>query len=173
MKKLGFGLMRLPIIDNKNNQIDLDALKEMVDAFLDQGFTYFDTAWFYHQEQSEVAIGQALVARHPRESFVLADKLPVALFHPENKSPEELREEMESYFSKQLEKTGAGYFDYYLLHSLDKEKFSIAKAYQAYEFIKEKKEQGLIKEIGFSFHDTSPVLEEILKDTEAPKVEGE
>lgn len=163
MKKLGFGLMRLPIIDNKNDQIDLDALKEMVDAFLDQGFTYFDTAWFYHQEQSEVAIGQALVARHPRESFVLADKLPVALFHPENKSPEALREEMESYFSKQLEKTGAGYFDYYLLHSLDKEKFSIAKTYQAYEFIKEKKEKGLIKEIGFSFHDTSPVLEEILK----------
>lgn len=163
MKKLGFGLMRLPVLDNKTDQIDIKALEVMVDAFLDQGFSYFDTAWFYHKEQSELAIGKALVDRHPRDSYVLADKMPIALLNPGKKSPEELRQDLESYFNRQLEKTGAGYFDYYLLHSLDRKKFDVAKTYKAYEFIQEKKDQGLIKHIGFSFHDTVDALEEMLK----------
>lgn len=162
MKKLGFGLMRLPLLPGEEKKIDLEHLKDMVDYFIEEGFTYFDTAWFYHKEQSEVAIGKALVDRYPRDAYTLADKMPIALLNPEGKSPEEKENELEDYFQKQLEKTGAGFFDYYLLHSLDAKKFAVAKSYRAYEFLLEKKRQGYIKELGCSFHDSPEVLEDIL-----------
>lgn len=161
MKKLGFGLMRLPKINNENDNIDIEQVKEMADYFMDKGFTYFDTAWFYHDQTSEAATKKALVDRYERSSFILADKLPVALLKPEDKSEDELEAELEDYFTTQLERTGAGYFDYYLLHSLNKDHFETAKTYKAYEFILEKKKQGLIKKVGFSFHDKVEVLEEI------------
>lgn len=161
MKKLGFGTMRLPKINNENANIDIEEFKKMADYFIDQGFTYFDTAWFYHDEKSEEACKEAVVKRFDRESFQLADKMPIAILDEEGKSEEELKDDLENHFQTQLDRTGAGYFDYYLLHALDKEKFERAKIYKAYEFIKEKKDQGLIKNIGFSFHDTHDVLEEI------------
>ena len=104
MKKLGFGLMRLPLLPGEEKKIDLEHLKDMVDYFIEEGFTYFDTAWFYHKEQSEVAIGKALVDRYPRDAYTLADKMPIALLNPEGKSPEEKEEELEDYFQKQLDR---------------------------------------------------------------------
>lgn len=162
MKKLGFGFMRLPKINDDNENIDIEAVKDMVDHFLDQGFTYFDTAWFYHGQKSEQAIKESLVNRYDRNKFKLADKMPIALLDPEGKTPGELREELDSYFNTQLQRCGVEYFDYYLLHSLNHELFEKAQVYKAYEYILEKKEAGLIKNIGFSFHDTEPVLKEIL-----------
>lgn len=162
MKKLGFGLMRLPLVDDIKENINLDQTIQMVDYFIDQGFTYFDTAWFYHGEKSEDATRKCLTERYPRDKYVLADKLPIALLDPENKSKEQLDSDLNYYFNKQLKRCGVDYFDYYLLHALDRKKFEVSKTYHAYEYILNKKQNGEIKNIGFSFHDTSDVLEEIL-----------
>ena len=108
MPKLGFGLMRLPEIDGA---IDVDAVCEMVDAYMAAGFNYFDTAYVYHGGHSEQVIRRALVERSPRESFYLATKLPAwTMSAPEDR---------DRIFTEQLERTGAGYFDFYLLHSLE------------------------------------------------------
>ena len=110
MKKLGFGLMRLPTNDPNNAaDVDLEELKRMVDLFLEKGFTYFDTAWMYNGFASERAAKAALVDRHPRDSFTLATKLHAGFF--------DSLEDRDKVFNAQLEKTGAGYFDYYLLHA--------------------------------------------------------
>lgn len=162
MKKFGFGLMRLPTIGEEKDNIDLETTKEMVDFFLKEGFTYFDTAWFYHKEKSEDAIRKCLTERYPRNEYILADKLPIALLEPENKNSSELRKDLDYYFNNQKKRCGVEYFDYYLLHALDKKKFEVSKTYNAYEFILEKKKNGEIKNVGFSFHDTSDILEEIL-----------
>ncbi len=104
MKKLGFGLMRLPLLDSANPaDIDIEQVKAMVDEFLARGFTYFDTAWMYNGFGSEKAARAALVERYPRESFTLATKLHAGFFHS--------REDMDKIFDAQLENTGAGYFD--------------------------------------------------------------
>jgi len=85
MKKLGFGMMRLPeIVSGEEKRVDLDAVCQMVDLFLERGFTYFDTAYFYHDRKSEIVVREALVKRHPRASFVLADKLPVSFLERES-----------------------------------------------------------------------------------------
>ena len=115
--KLGFGLMRLPTIGNGGpfGDIDVEQVKQMVDRFMAAGFTYFDTAYVYGNGKSEMAARDALVKRYPRESYQLADKLPVY----KGKNKEELR----ALFDTSLERTGAGYFDYYLLHALESETF--------------------------------------------------
>lgn len=149
--KLGFGLMRLPML---GEEVDMEQLKTMVDRFIEAGFTYFDTAYVYTNGKSEVAAKEALVKRHPRESFQLATKMPVWMAHN--------KEDLQKLFDTQLERTGAGYFDYYLLHALDKSRVDEVEKMGAWEFVKEMKEKGLIKHLGFSFHDSAECLEGIL-----------
>lgn len=161
-KKLGFGFMRLPIT-NKEDQasIDFEQLNEMVDTFLERGFTYFDTAYMYHDYKSEIALREALVKRHPRDSFTVATKMPTMFL--------KTQEDLERIFCEQLEKTGVEYFDYYMLHNLGVSHYEIAKKFDAFSFIQKKKEEGKIKKIGFSFHDTAALLDEIL--TAHPEVD--
>lgn len=162
MKKLGFGFMRLPILDeNVQTSFDKKQICEMVDRFLEKGFTYFDTAYMYHDFQSEVMLREALVNRHPRESFTVASKLPTMLL--------KTKEDMERIFNEQLEKCGVEYFDYYLLHCLNVENYAIAEELDAFGFIMQKKKEGRIKEIGFSYHDDAKLLDKIL--TEHPETE--
>lgn len=161
MKPLGFGCMRLPIINNKFSNVDKDAVSEMFDYFIKNGFSYVDTAWFYHNENSERAIKECLVKRYPRETFQLADKMPVVLLNEEA--------ELSYYFNKQLEKCGIEFFDYYLLHDLGKKHYEIAERIHAFEFISKLKQEGKVQHIGFSFHDTAEVLDEIL--TAHPEVD--
>ena len=155
-KKLGFGLMRLPQRDPQNAaDVDLEKLCRMVDLFLERGFTYFDTAWMYNGLASESFAKKALVDRHPRESFTLATKLHSGFF-----KSEETREE---YFNTQLENTGAGYFDYYLLHGIEGNMLNKYESFHCFEWLQEKKKNGLVRHAGFSFHDRPEVLEGILK----------
>lgn len=150
IKKLGFGLMRLPKTDEK---IDVEQTKKMVDMFLDAGFTYFDTAWAY--EGSEDAIRQALVERYPREKYQLATKLAAWINC-------KTREEAIAQFETSLKKTGAGYFDFYLLHNLGEGRTKFFDDFDLWSWAQEKKAEGVIKHIGFSFHSTPEELEEIL-----------
>ena len=107
MKKLGFGLMRLPM---KGEEIDIEQVKQMVDLFLERGFTYFDTAYGYIGGKSECAVKEALVSRHPRESFLLATKLPAWAIS--------CKEDRDRILDEQLERAGVDYYDFYLLHSI-------------------------------------------------------
>ncbi len=150
--KLGFGLMRLPKLED-NETIDLEQVKQMVDMFLDAGFTYFDTAWAY--PGSEDAIRQALVERHPRDAFQLATK-NAAWIDCKN------REEAIAQFETSLQRTGAGYFDFYLLHNLGESRTRVFDEYDMWRFVQQKKAEGLIRHVGFSFHSTPEELEEIL-----------
>nr|WP_288733713.1 aldo/keto reductase [uncultured Anaerobutyricum sp.] len=150
IKKLGFGLMRLP---QKDEKIDIEQTKQMVDAFLSAGFTYFDTAWAY--EGSEDAIRQALVERYPRESFQLATKNAAWINC-------NTREEAIAQFDTSLKQTGAGYFDFYLLHNLGEARTKYFDDFGLWDWVQEKKAAGLIKHVGFSFHSTPEELDEIL-----------
>ena len=151
IKKLGFGLMRLPMKDDK---IDVEQTKVMVDHFLEAGFTYFDTAWAY--AGSEDAIRQALVERYPREKFQLATKNAAWINC-------KTREDAISQFETSLKQTGAGYFDFYLLHNLGESRTKAFDDFDMWSWIQEKKKEGKIKHIGFSFHSTPEELEEILQ----------
>lgn len=152
IKKLGFGLMRLPMI---GENIDIEQTKIMVDEFISKGFTYFDTAYVYGENgASEKAAKAALVDRYPRESFQLASKLPIWCC--------ETKEDMQKVFDISLERTGAGYFDYYLNHSLSKDKLKKLDDLGAWDFVAEMKKKGLVRHMGFSFHDTADVLDELL-----------
>lgn len=157
--KLGFGLMRLPMLPS--GEIDIPQTEKMADMFLEAGFTYFDTAFGYLGGKSEEVVGQAIVKRHPRDSFLLATKLP----------PWELKEpsDMERVFQTQLARTGAGYFDFYMLHSMGKANEAICDRVGAWDFIKAKKESGLARHIGISFHDSAEVLDAML--TKHPEIE--
>lgn len=159
MKKLGFGFMRLPV--NEGGSIDMDTLNQMVDTFLERGFTYFDTAYMYHMGKSEIAIREALVKRHKRDSFTVATKLPTMYL--------KTVEDQERIFNEQLEKCGVEYFDYYLLHNLGVTHYEIAKKFDSFAFIQKKKDEGKIRQIGFSYHDNADLLEEIL--TAHPEVD--
>lgn len=157
IKKLGFGLMRLP---KNEDVIDIEQTKKMVDMFLDAGFTYFDTAWGY--QGSEDAIRQALVERYPREKFQLATKA-ASWVRCENK------EDAEKQFYTSLERTGAGYFDFYLLHNLGDNRTEVFEKFDMWNFVAERKKEGLIKHMGFSFHSTPEELDKIL--TKHPEAE--
>ncbi|MCH5268666.1 MAG: aldo/keto reductase [Lachnospiraceae bacterium] len=161
-KKLGFGLMRLPLLDeNDAESIDIEQTKKMVDSFLEQGFTYFDTAWMYCAFKSENAAKEALVDRHPRDSFTLATKLHAGFI--------KTKEDRDKIFNTQLEKTGVDYFDYYLLHDVGVGHYEIYKEMDCFEWIVDKKKKGLVKHIGFSFHDKADLLDKVL--TEHPEME--
>ncbi len=151
IKKLGFGLMRLP---QKDGAIDIEQTKVMVDMFMDAGFTYFDTAWAYNG--SEDAIRQALVERYPREKFQLATK-NAAWINCKTK------EEAQSQLEVSLKQTGAGYFDFYLLHNLGETRTQYFDKFGLWDWVLEKKKEGILRHVGFSFHSTPAELEEILK----------
>lgn len=154
-RKLGFGFMRLPIKNQEDpTSIDFEQVKKMVDTFIDKGFTYFDTAYMYHNFKSEEAIKECVVKRHDRNSFTIATKMPIMFLKKE--------EDLERIFNEQLQKTGVDYFDYYLLHNLNVNHYELAKKFDAFSFIAKKKEEGKIKNIGFSFHDSAELLDEIL-----------
>lgn len=152
--KLGFGLMRLP--KGEDDGYDLKQCEEMVDRFLEAGMTYFDTAYVYDEGRSELLAGKALVARHPRESFTLATKLNVRVA----KDAEDAKRQ----FAVSLERTGAGYFDYYLLHAIQENRIGTYTDYGIWDFVRQQKEKGLVKHWGFSFHDSPQVLDRLLTD---------
>lgn len=152
--KLGFGLMRLP---KKDGKIDIEQTKKMVDLFMDAGLTYFDTAYVYDGGESEKAAKAALVDRYPRESYTLCTKLCAWLGNQDEKSAKQQ-------FYTSLERTGAGYFDYYLLHALQRGNYKKYDEYHIWDFVKEQKAKGLIKYYGFSFHADPALLEELLNE---------
>ena len=161
-KKLGFGLMRLPLLDpNDSASIDIETTKKMVDTFIERGFTYFDTAWMYCGFKSEEAAKEALVSRHPRDSFTLASKLPAQFM--------ETKEDRDRIFNEQRRKTGVEYFDYYLLHDVNAGHLPTFDKLDCWNWLIEKKKAGLVKHIGFSFHDHADLLDEVL--TKHPEVE--
>lgn len=157
LSRLGLGTMRLPvkgIIKREANPIiDYKEAQKLVDFAIENGINYFDTAYMYHAGKSEKFIGTAL-SKYPRESYYLVDKLPIWMC----KKPAD----MEKIFSNQLKRTGTAYFDNYLLHSLDKNNFEKCEKFGAYDFLIEKQKQGLIKNIGFSFHGTIDDLKQIV-----------
>ena len=161
-KKLGFGLMRLPTLDPNNaSKVDIETLKKMVDAFIEQGFTYFDTAWMYNGFQSEPSAKEALVDRYPRDGFTLATKLHGGFI--------KTREDRDMIFNEQLRKTGVEYFDYYLLHDIGQDHYKLYTELDCFNWLVEKKKQGLVKHIGFSYHDDAELLEKVL--SEHPEME--
>ena len=162
MKKLGFGLMRLPLLDpNDGGSIDIELTKKMVDVFLERGFTYFDTAWMYCGFKSEDAVKEVLVDRYPRDSFTLASKLHSGFF--------DSLEDRDRIFDEQRRKTGAEYFDYYLLHGIEADSYPKYEKYDCFNWILDKKVRGLVRHAGFSFHDSPELLDRIL--TEHPEME--
>jgi predicted aldo/keto reductase-like oxidoreductase len=160
IKKLGFGLMRLPLtVPDDRYSVDMETFKRMVDTFLERGFNYFDTAYVY--ANSEECTKEALVKRHPRERYKLATKMPLARI--------KTAEDQEKIFAEQLERTGLDYFDAYLLHNIGAESYKAAQQFGSFDFIRQKKKEGRIRRIGFSYHDNAELLDEIL--TAHPEVE--
>ena len=157
IKKLGFGAMRFP---KKDDRPDIELIKKMVDRFLEAGFTYFDTAWAY--PDSEKALKEALVDRYPREKYLLATKMAPW-------SGCKTKEEAYAQFDSSLEATGAGYFDFYLLHNLGEFRSEFFDRFDCWNFVQEKKREGLIKHAGFSFHAQPEELDAIL--TAHPEME--
>ena len=157
-KKLGFGCMRLPM---KDGAVDYAEFSKMVDAFLESGFNYFDTAHGYVGGKSEVALRECLTSRYPRDSYILTDKLTNFFF----KKQEDIR----PLFESQLEACGVDYFDFYLMHAQNAENFAFFKRCRAYETALALKEEGKFRHFGISFHDTADVLKQIL--TEYPQIE--
>ena len=151
--KLGFGLMRLPKLEDQQTT-DIEQVKQMVDAFMAAGGRYFDTARAYGS--SEADIRQALVERYPRESYLLATK-NAAWLGAGN------AEEARAMFDTSLEQTGAGYFDFYLIHNTGGTRTKVFDDYGMWDFVKQLKADGKVKHIGFSHHDTAEVLQEILE----------
>lgn len=159
MKKLGFGMMRLP---QKDDAIDIEQTKAMVDCFMKAGFTYFDTAFVYGNGASERAVKASLVDRYPRDSYTIATKLHAALI-----ADDEASAKAEFYVS--LDRLGVDYIDYYLLHALTKDNIHYYDDYHIWDFVKGLKEKGLVKHYGFSFHDQPEFLDELL--TKHPDVD--
>ena len=151
--KLGFGLMRLPHLEN--GETDIEQVKAMVDLFLEAGGTYFDTAYVYDNGKSERAFKEAVIDRYPRENYTIATKLNAAMQCNDEQSAKQQ-------FYTSLERTGAGYFDFYLLHALQEGNRRLYDNYHLWDFIKEQKEKGLIRHLGFSFHGSPELLEELL-----------
>ena len=161
-KKLGFGLMRLPSLDeNDPSKIDIEQVKQMVDTFIKNGFTYFDTAWMYCGFNSENAAREALVERYPRNAYTLATKLHSGFI--------QTKDDRDKIFNEQLKKTGVEYFDYYLLHDINTHSIETYNRLDCFEWLKDKKAKGLVKTIGFSFHDGPELLDQVL--TEHPEFE--
>lgn len=153
-KLLGFGCMRLPVLDGDQTKFDFEAIEALFDAFLDRGFTYFDTAYTYHGYRAEEAVRTALVERHPRDAFELATKLPLRDFKD--------AADMERIFAEQLEHCGVDRFDYYLLHNMGHNVWAKCEEHGAFDFVHRKQAEGRVRYAGMSFHDTPELLDEIL-----------
>ncbi|MGN1160409.1 MAG: aldo/keto reductase [Lachnospiraceae bacterium] len=158
MKNFGFGCMRLPM---NGSEVDTEQFKRMIDRFLEEGFTYFDTAHGYLDGKSETAIRECLTARYPRERYQLTDKLTQNYFEKE--------EDIRPLFESQLAACGVTYFDYYLMHAMTAEYYPKYVACHAFEIAQELKAEGKIRHIGMSFHDKAQVLDRIL--SEHPEIE--
>ncbi|AWX31586.1 aldo/keto reductase [Methanosphaera sp. BMS] len=157
MKKMGFGMMRLPLTDeNDLKSINQEEVNKMADIFMENGFNYFDTAYPYHDGLSEVALKKAVVERYPRDSFVIADKLPLFLITKD--------EQLEQIFNQQLERCGVDYFDYYLLHNVSGFSEAGFIDVDSFSFVKKLKEDGKIKKMGLSTHANAEYLDNILKN---------
>ena len=154
-QKLGFGLMRLP--HNADGENDMPQIIEMADRFIGAGGTYFDTAYVYDGGRSEDAFRIAVAERYPRESYTLATKLNAWMGCSDEKSAKQQ-------FCTSLERTGAGYFDFYLLHALQRSNYKKYDEYHIWEFAAELKKQGLIKHYGFSFHADPELLIQLLEE---------
>lgn len=155
MKKLGFGTMRLPLLDEKDvKSIDQEQVNKMADLFLSKGFTYVDTAYPYHEGASETACRKAFTERYDRDRFVLADKMPSFLIRS--------AADYDRYFAEQLDRCGVSYFDYYLLHNLGAEYYAKNEEFGGFEYLKKLKTDDKARHIGFSFHDRAELLDEIL-----------
>lgn len=153
--KLGFGCMRLPLTDPADQQsIDLEQFKQMVDAFIEVGGTYFDTAFVYHEGASEKALKEALVKRYPRDAYTVATKC-LAWAAPS-------AEEAKSNLTTSLERMGLDYVDFYLLHNVGGERTAKFDAYGMWDFALDAKERGLIRNVGFSMHDGADALDALL-----------
>jgi len=138
-KKLGFGLMRLPLLNqNEASSIDIELTKKMVDTFIEKGFTYFDTAWMYCGFKSENAAKEALVDRHNRDEYTLATKLHAGFI--------KTFEDRDKVFNEQLSKTGVTYFDYYLLHDVGVDHYEVYKKLDCFNWLVDKKEIDEINE---------------------------
>lgn len=162
MKKLGFGLMRLPLHDAADQKsIDHECLNQMVDLFMEKGFTYFDTGYPYHMGMSEVAFREAVVKRYPRDCFTITDKLPLMSIKEAKQYPE--------IFAEQLERCGVDHFDYYLLHALGQRNYGAVQKMDGFGFLSKLKAKGKIRHIGFSYHDNAEFLDQVL--TEHPETE--
>ena len=160
--KLGFGCMRLPLTDPEDQtSVDREQVCRMFDQFLERGFRYFDTAWMYHEHASERVVGECLVARHPRDAFDLATKMPLVSLREEG--------DQRRIFDEQLEKCGVDHFDYYLLHNVNASTLETARRLGTFEFVASLRERGLVRHMGFSFHDSPQLLDEVL--TEHPEVD--
>ena len=152
---LGFGTLRLPLFDKHDvASIDYEMLSRLVDLFLEAGYVRFDTAYPYHDFHAETAVRRCLTSRYERSRFELSTKMPMHLFNS--------RDDLERIFAEQLENCGVEYFDRYLLHNINASNISKAEEFDAFGFLKAKKDAGQIGEIGFSFHDSPDVLDEIL-----------
>lgn len=162
MIQYGFGAMRLPLTDETDfESVDRDETQKMIDAYMESGYNFFDTAYPYHNGESERILKECLVNKYPREDFILMNKLPSFFLTKE--------EDMENFFNEQLERCGVDYFDYYLLHNVSTWTLDALREFNAYEFIKKLKDEGKIKHIGISLHDNAEILEEVLN--EMPEIE--
>ena len=156
-ERFGFGCMRLPVMEKgKPDSFDYETIEKLFDMYLQNGFTYFDTAYTYHGYHGEEALRKALTERYPRQSFELVTKLPLRDFKDEA--------DMERIFREQLEHCGVSYFDYYLLHNMGSNVYEKCRRYDAFHFVKKKKEEGKILHTGMSFHDMPELLEKILEE---------
>lgn len=153
--KLGFGCMRLPLLDPADQQsIDLEQFKQMVDVFMEGGGTYFDTAFVYHEGASERALKEALVKRYPRDAYTVATKcLAWAI---------DSKEEAQSNLATSLKRMGLDYVDFYLLHNVGGARTAKFDEYGMWDFVKQKKEEGLVRHWGFSLHDGPEALDALL-----------
>ena len=152
-KKLGFGLMRLP---EKDGRIDREQVAEMVDVFLNKGFTYFDTAYIYGDGESERAFRETVVERYPREAYTITDKIPCMNLTEES--------QMEDFVATMLERLGVTFFDYLWLHAINDANYEKMVSLHAFEYLKAQKENGRAKQIGMSYHGSAALLDQILQD---------
>ena len=161
-KKLGFGMMRLPLCDpEKLTSIDYEQVQQMVDLYMERGFRYCDTAYPYHEGFSEETERRCVVERYPRGSFLLADKMPIVQVKAGG--------DYERIFAEQLRRCGVSYFDVYLLHNLGRDRYPNTEKFGGFAFLQNLKKEGLAKNIGFSFHDDAEKLDQIL--SEHPEVD--
>ena len=156
LSALGMGAMRLPVIDGDDSKIDAKAAEDMVSYAMEQGVNYYDTAWGYHNGNSELVMGKAL-SRFPRESYYLADKFPGYDLSNMDK--------VEAIFERQLEKCGVDYFDFYLFHNVCEMNIDayLDPKYGIYEYLKKQRDNGRIKHLGFSAHGSYEVMKRFLE----------